>query len=148
MRTAVWALTCVQPTIRAFFKGLSSRARFLRVIIPGISCSAISISLRPKACWLAKFLTQKSEKPLLLRCFLSRGDVSSSSELAVKQAKSKRWDCLIVIYISISIAINCTWTKWTCWCSWWTPPCSAGQFQCFRLCSLLLKKKSIKIYFL
>lgn len=95
---------CVQPTIFADFRGLSSPALLRRAIIPGISamkantfgkikgddengrnvfgnwpCSAISISLRPKACWLM-FLTQKSENPEELFCNFSLGDTSSSSE--------------------------------------------------------------------
>jgi hypothetical protein len=39
--TAVWALMWVHPTILAFFRGLSSLARFLSAIIPGISENSI-----------------------------------------------------------------------------------------------------------
>ena len=42
MRTAVWALMWVQPTILAPERGLSSLALFLRAMIPGISCSKVS----------------------------------------------------------------------------------------------------------
>lgn len=44
IRTAVWALMWVQPTILALFRGLSSQARFLRAIIPGISETKTKIS--------------------------------------------------------------------------------------------------------
>lgn len=37
IKTAVCALICVQPTIFAFFNGLSSHARLRNAIMPGIS---------------------------------------------------------------------------------------------------------------
>lgn len=105
IKTAVCALICVQPTIFAFFSGLSSHARLRNAMMPGISkqtrergkeaivkesnihlealhipCSAISISRRPNACWLM-LRTQKSVLPLEFCCVFSRGDTSSSSEL-------------------------------------------------------------------
>uniref|UniRef100_A0A2M3ZLF3 Secreted peptide n=1 Tax=Anopheles braziliensis TaxID=58242 RepID=A0A2M3ZLF3_9DIPT len=80
IRTAVWALMCVQPTMFAPLSGLSSRACLRSPMMPGISCSAISISCRPNECCLM-LRTQKSAKPLEFCCVLSRGDRSSSSEL-------------------------------------------------------------------
>lgn len=58
---------------------LSSAARFRNAMIPGISCSAISISLRPKAFWLM-LRTQKSVKPFSVFWIFSRGETSSSSD--------------------------------------------------------------------
>lgn len=46
--TAVWALMWVQPTILAVLRGLSSPARFLRAIIPGISAHAQTHTYRHK----------------------------------------------------------------------------------------------------
>lgn len=40
---------CKHPAIRAPLRGLDSAYFFLMYIRPGISCSAMSISLRPKA---------------------------------------------------------------------------------------------------
>merc|ERR1719319_2099759 len=57
--------------------------------MPGISCSAISISRRPQP-WAEIFLTQKSELPALLAMVLSLGDTSSSSELEPELKLS--WD--------------------------------------------------------
>lgn len=42
IKTAVWALMWVHPTIFAFFRGLSSPARFRNAIIPGISINSLS----------------------------------------------------------------------------------------------------------
>jgi hypothetical protein len=47
MRTAVWIVMCNDPVTRTPWSGLAA-AYFLRTDIkPGISCSAMAISLRP-----------------------------------------------------------------------------------------------------
>ena len=49
IRTAVWMVMCSEPVTRTPLSGLLA-AYFLRIdISPGISCSAISISLRPQS---------------------------------------------------------------------------------------------------
>lgn len=45
IKTAVCAFMCVQPTIRAFFNGLSSRARLRNAIMPGISARKRKITI-------------------------------------------------------------------------------------------------------
>lgn len=47
MRTAVWMVICKQPAILDPFKGFDCPYCFLRLMSPGISFSASSISLRP-----------------------------------------------------------------------------------------------------
>ena len=49
IKTAVWMVMCKHPAIRAPLRGLEAECFCLMYIRPGISCSAISISLRPKA---------------------------------------------------------------------------------------------------
>ena len=47
--TAVWIVMCSEPVTRTPLSGLAA-AYFLRIDIrPGISCSAMSISLRPQS---------------------------------------------------------------------------------------------------
>jgi hypothetical protein len=48
MRTAVWMVMCRQPAIRAPFSGCCPEL-LASAIRPGISVSAISISLRPQS---------------------------------------------------------------------------------------------------
>lgn len=56
--TAVWMVMCKQPAMRAPFNGFSD-PYFLRIAIkPGISFSAIIISLRPNS---AKFISAEYE---------------------------------------------------------------------------------------
>ena len=47
IRTAVWMVMCRDPAMRAPFSGLSFANSARTAIRPGISVSAISISLRP-----------------------------------------------------------------------------------------------------
>ena len=49
IKTAVWMVMCKHPAIRAPLRGLEAEYFCLMYMRPGISCSAISISLRPKA---------------------------------------------------------------------------------------------------
>ncbi len=49
IRTAVWIVMCSEPEIRAPFSGWLSPNSSRQAIRPGISVSAISISLRPKS---------------------------------------------------------------------------------------------------
>ena len=49
IKTAVWMVMCKHPAIRAPLRGLEAEYFCLIYMRPGISCSAISISLRPKA---------------------------------------------------------------------------------------------------
>jgi len=47
MRTAVWMVMCRDPVIRAPLSGLLAAYFSLTAMSPGISCSAIAISLQP-----------------------------------------------------------------------------------------------------
>ncbi len=47
MSTAVWMVMCRHPAMRAPFSGFCAPYSSRRAISPGISVSAISISLRP-----------------------------------------------------------------------------------------------------
>ena len=47
--TAVWIVMCSEPVMRAPFKGFAAPYSARSAISPGISVSAISISLRPKS---------------------------------------------------------------------------------------------------
>jgi hypothetical protein len=49
IRTAVWIVMCSEPVMRAPFSGCSAPNSSRQAIRPGISVSAISISLRPKS---------------------------------------------------------------------------------------------------
>ena len=49
MSTAVWMVMCRQPAIRAPLRGLLTLYFVRRAMRPGISFSAITISLRPKS---------------------------------------------------------------------------------------------------
>jgi hypothetical protein len=49
MSTAVCTVMCREPLIRAPLRGCPPRCRSRMAMRPGISCSASSISLRPKA---------------------------------------------------------------------------------------------------
>jgi len=49
IKTAVWMVMCKHPAIRAPLRGCEAECFCLMYMRPGISCSAISISLRPKA---------------------------------------------------------------------------------------------------
>ena len=57
--TAVWMVMCSEPAMRAPFRGFASPNSARSAISPGISVSAISISLRPKSA-SAMSLTTKS----------------------------------------------------------------------------------------
>ncbi len=59
IRTAVWMVICKQPAIRAPFKGLLSPNSWRIAMRPGISSSAMLISLRPHSA-SEKSLTLKS----------------------------------------------------------------------------------------
>ena len=49
MSTAVWMVMCRQPATRAPLSGLLAPNSLRRAISPGISLSAIVISLRPQS---------------------------------------------------------------------------------------------------
>ena len=49
MRTAVWIVMCSEPAMRAPLSGFFSPNSARSAMRPGISVSAISISLRPKS---------------------------------------------------------------------------------------------------
>ena len=49
IKTAVWMVMCKHPAMRAPLRGFEAAYFCLMYMRPGISCSAISISLRPKA---------------------------------------------------------------------------------------------------
>ena len=49
IKTAVWMVMCKHPAMRAPWRGLEVEYFSLMYMRPGISCSAISISLRPNA---------------------------------------------------------------------------------------------------
>src|SRR3954453_19057362 len=65
MSTAVWIVMCNDPVMRAPFKGCSSANSARNAMRPGISCSASSISLRPKAA-RDRSATLKSSAMILL----------------------------------------------------------------------------------
>ena len=55
IRTAVWIVMCSDPVIRAPFSGLDAPNSSRSAIRPGISVSAMVISLRPKsACEMSR----------------------------------------------------------------------------------------------
>ena len=55
--TAVWIVMCSEPVIRAPFSGFDAPNSSRSAIRPGISVSAISISLRPKSARPMSFTT-------------------------------------------------------------------------------------------
>jgi adenosylhomocysteinase len=57
INTAVWIVMCSDPVIRAPFSGLAAPNSSRSAIRPGISVSAISISLRPKSARPRSFTT-------------------------------------------------------------------------------------------
>jgi hypothetical protein len=60
--TAVWMVMCSEPAIRAPFNGLVAPNSSRSAISPGISVSAISISLRPKSARPRSFTTESSKR--------------------------------------------------------------------------------------
>src|SRR4051812_39044102 len=60
--TAVWIVMCSDPVIRAPFKGLDAPNSSRSDISPGISVSAISISLRPKSARPRSFTTKSLKR--------------------------------------------------------------------------------------
>ncbi len=64
MSTAVWMVMCSEPAMRAPFSGFDL-AYFLRMAMrPGISCSAMAISLRPQAASDGSAITQSVARGL------------------------------------------------------------------------------------
>ena len=60
--TAVWIVMCSDPVIRAPVSGLEAPNSCRSAISPGISVSAISISLRPKPAREMSFTTKSSKR--------------------------------------------------------------------------------------
>ena len=56
--TAVWIVMCSEPAMRAPLSGLASPNSARKAMRPGISVSAISISLRPKSASAMSLTTQ------------------------------------------------------------------------------------------
>ena len=91
-------------------------ALFLNAMIPGISCSAISISLRPYVC-CSILRTQKSLSPFEFFWIFSLGDTPSSSELEPKKKKKAiffwkfPWNRLIFVIPVYDPELRLSWLE-------------------------------------